>query len=303
MKLLDIFTFEYWHIGIIKLKKNSSINEWKKQKIIWMKYKYKDRFLADPFLFKEDKDNYYIIAEEYTYYDRKGRIVLLQFNKQSLKLIKRELLINEATHLSFPYYYNKKILPENFRSGKYYSYSIKDNYYIEKQLIADLPIIDPIIHEYNGIKFLFGSFKKTALNELYLFYEENGKWISHPQNPIVQNYNTARMAGHFFYYNGELYRPAQDCQYSYGNCVRIMKIIELSKNTFREEESNEFKSHTKPFNQGMHTFNVENNYIIVDGYCKRFKPFYKCFLALLKRIYKKKIYQNFISEYRMINNE
>ena len=56
-------TTGYWNVGVIEspiedIMKSESVS------IRWMKHKYKDRFFADPFLFKADPDYYYIFAEE-----------------------------------------------------------------------------------------------------------------------------------------------------------------------------------------------------------------------------------------------
>ena len=80
--------------------------------------------------------------------------------------------------------------------------------------------------------------------------------------------------GEFFCYNGNLFRPVQDSEERYGRRIRIMQIEELSPNNFKEREVVSFSSDNNyPYNLGLHTFNVEDGFVVVDGY-KEYKSFF-----------------------------
>jgi len=101
--------------------------------------------------------------------------------------------------------------------------------------------------------------KNTSMKEL--------KNNSIKKRIIFSNNNTmARSAGLFFYIGKELYRPAQVCNKRYGEQTTIQKI-EYDKNGEILIKSiitlNAFEN--KEFGQTLHTFNVYDNYIIVDG--------------------------------------
>lgn len=284
-KIKSILTFEYWHIGIIDKSLEQIVEaDYVNSNIKWFKYHYPDRFFADPFILKIKNNKLYCLAEEYTFYDRKGRIVQLIFDLDSMKCISRRVLIDDKTHLSFPFIYNGNIYPENFRSGSYYEYKIGSDS-ITKKLVASIPAIDPIIYEEGGVKYLFASYREEALNKLRLFYYENDIWIEHPMSPIVDNIHCARMAGNLFVVNGLLYRPAQDCEIRYGESVRIMQIKALSKTNYEEREVCHIDSHScTQFDLGLHTFNTHNGIVVIDGYEKRVRPILKVIIAIKKRL-------------------
>lgn len=259
-----------WNVGIIK-SDISDILEGKPYTIEWMKHSYKDRFFADPFLLKEDKDFYYILAEEYKFFDRKGRIVLLSVRKSGVRLIKKELILDEKYHLSYPIPYNGSIHPECFRSGVLSSYDISNRGIAKKQLDLDYPLIDPTFLEYNGIEWLFGTSAVDNFNaqrDLFIFYKENKTYKSVSLTPVKSDVQTSRPGGLFFKHGGKLYRPAQNCEHFYGESIKIMKVLELSKEGYKEEEIMEIKD-PSGINDGIHTFNVYNGFVVVDGFKER----------------------------------
>lgn len=268
MKITNIFRIEYWHLGIIKLDKNNNdfFKSLNNSKIEWLNYRYKDRFFADPFLLNHEVDNINILAEEYFHDERKGRIVKLTVNYNDLKIKEIETIIDEKTHLSFPLLYEGKIYPENYRSGGYFSYNISGNE-IQKNLEFDKACIDPIIYNYMGIEYLFTSLPDSPFCNEYLFYKENGHWKQHPNSPIQTVSEYSRMAGNIFKVNNKLYRPVQDCKGSYGNKVHLMEITNLSPKSYKENLVYTIDSRKyKKFNQGLHTFNYYDGFILVDGY-------------------------------------
>ena len=89
------------------------------------------------------------------------------------------------------------------------------------------------------------------------------------KNPVKNDIHTARPGGHFFEYQGNIYRPAQNSEHLYGEDIKIMKLLELDENNFQEEEVMTISSHNmKHYNLGLHTFNVEEGFVVVDGFEK-----------------------------------
>lgn len=267
-----IFSIEYWHIGILDLSNMGDLeirDIVKYSKIQWLNYTYSDRFFADPFLLKKDEDSIFILAEEYLLDERKGKIVELEVDRSSLRIKNRFLLLCEDTHLSFPYFNQGKLYPENYRSGHFYSYSI--NREMQKDEIIDLPLIDPIIFVKDNVKYLFSSFPDRPFSNERLFYFDGAKWKEHPCSPIQRDKRYSRMAGHLFWHKGKLYRPVQDCSNGYGVGIHIMVVKKLSKELYSEELVCSLDSSMeKRFNQGLHTFNFEGDIVLIDGYS--FKP-------------------------------
>jgi len=284
-KIKAIFTFEYWHIGIIRQPIEQVLKDPDSVQIEWIKYKDGDRFYADPFLYKEDDKAYYLLAEEYAYYDRKGRIVILVIDKKKLTIIKRILLIDEKTHLSFPFYYRDKIYPENYRSGSFYSYTIQPDMTLLKKEEFHIPLIDSVLVEYNGKEYLFGSLIEHAFDEVCGFIKDGDSWTELRDHPLKHSIHTSRMAGGFFSVHGVTYRPVQDSMKCYGNCVRIMQVDDITSTSIKEHEICKISSEReKKYNKACHTFNVYDSCILIDGYETKLRPFYKLWIWIKKHI-------------------
>lgn len=302
MGLADKFITGVWNVGIIDSGVEDVFKNPEKIKIRWVKHKYRDRFFADPFLQEQDDIYYYLLAEEYLLYEEKGKIVRLTVEKKSMKLVGREVVLNEKHHLSYPYILGEYIIPEGYISGATYAYKKIDNGNSFKRIkLLDEGLIDQTFLEYNGKCWIFatkaGSTQADAFSKLRIYYtDENGKFVSHKLDPAKDDIRKSRPGGMFFTYKGDLYRPAQDCEKRYGNLIRIMRIKKLTEDEFEEEEVAALSSrNSPPYSVRLHTFNVYDGLVVVDGYREYhsylLKPiFLKCRRILLA-INKKNINQ------------
>ena len=178
MNIPKFLTTGYWNVGVIEspiedIMESESVN------IRWMKHKYRDRFFADPFLFKADPDYYYIFAEEYEFEKKKGIIVLLKINRSTMQLEDKHTVIDDDFHLSYPFPEDCCIIAENYKSGALHKFTIDSNTMtaVKKEKILDVPLIDPTFIEYNGKKWLFGTTKEKkedANSKLSIFYSSYG---------------------------------------------------------------------------------------------------------------------------------
>ncbi len=293
--MLKRFLLGVWNIGIIERSVQALMANKEDYTIRWVKHKYKDRFFADPFLYKVDDKNYYILVEEFPFYANIGYISLLTVNRKTMKLIKKERWIEEPWHLSYPFVYKGQIIPEAYRSGKVYAYDLPATQVENKKTIFESGLIDQTFLEYNGYEWIFATDKENALGGLKIYYREVGteQWQAHTKNPVKEDVTNSRPGGHFFEMDGVLYRPVQDSQERYGRKIRIMRIDKLTVDEFEETEVAVFDSDKfPPYNKGFHTFNVEDGFIVVDGYKEKHSFFIKpmCIKmpALMKKIGEKK---------------
>lgn len=268
MDLKKKFRIGYWNIGIIE-SPIEEIMEGHSYNIQWMKHNYKDRFFADPFVYDSDEENYYILAEELIFTKGKGTIVLLTIDRNSMKLIARKEIFEDEYHLSYPNYEGDTVVAENYKSGGLYRFYIKENP-VRKEQIVDIPLIDPTFVKYGGKKWLFATTRETVEDpnkKLSIFVEKDGKFKPHKKNPVKVDVHTARPGGKFFYYKGELYRPAQNSEHIYGEDIRLMKVLRLDEDEYQEEEVMKVSSHSMSrYNLGLHTFNIGNGFVVVDGF-------------------------------------
>lgn len=275
MKFFEKFTLGIWNVGIIEddirkvIKNKDSIN------IRWMKHQYRDRFFADPFLYDSDEKYYYILAEEFPFYTDVGYISLLTVLKNNMKLVKKERMIEGPCHLSYPFLYEGFVVPEAYRSGECVGYTIKEGKITDSVTIMQHGLIDQTFLKHNGFEWIFATDKDNPLCGLKIFYRKIGdaEWLSHKKNPVSDDICSARPGGHFFEMDGKLYRPAQDSKKTYGHQIRIMQVVKLTPEEYEEIEIKIVSSAgNPPYNIGLHTFNVENGFTIVDGY-KEYKSF------------------------------
>ena len=254
-----------------------------------MKHQYHDRFFADPFILKVTDEDIVVFAEECLFENPKGCIVELIIDKSTKRLKQRYLLLETDSHLSYPaiLFCEGKVYvyPENGRSGKLNAYIFdEDNHKLTKpESILDEAVADSTIVESEGRFYLVATKYPETLEKAFLFMADSfkGPYIQHNEIPVSTNRRFSRPAGNFFNLNGNIYRPAQDCENYYGAGLSIMKISSLKDQSL--EEKYEFGVYPQSFryNLGMHTINFQQGYCVIDG-CGYLYP-------LIGRIYYSKL--------------
>lgn len=240
--------------------------------ICWLIHPYKDRFFADPFLFRVDEKYYYVLVEEYMFWEEKGKITLLTVEKESCKLINRKVIIEEPYHLSFPFceLNGDTVVTESVASGKTYEYTIDFNKQCitnKKEILSD-GLIDAVFYrDKNGDNWILASHLQNPKEDLFLYkYTEHGYAIQNDGKPIMRSLEYTRGAGRFFEYKGQVFRPVQDSQIRYGRQTNIMLIESISDQGIITKKVNSVNSfNNPPFDETLHTFNVYDEIIIVDG--------------------------------------
>jgi hypothetical protein len=229
----------------------------------------KGRFWADPFPVKKE-DSYFVFFEEYLEKNRKGCISVLEIDskeivKGAVKVLEREF------HLAYPFLFqwqgNDYMIPEtaaNKTIELYRCVSFPDQWKLEKVLMSNVHAADATLVQIGDLWWMFVCIAVNGViknwDELHLFYADNplGPWKPHKRNPVKSDVRSARPAGRVFEWNGNFYRPAQDCSQRYGYAVSFQKIVletEVSK-IFPEWEEGLI---------GTHTFNQIQGLTVIDG--------------------------------------
>jgi len=82
-----------------------------------------------------------------------------------------------------------------------------------------------------------------------------------------------------------VYRPTQNCAEYYGKSIILQKIIHLDEEKFEEITETELTiQKNNKFNFGIHTINITNDVIVVDGLRKIFCPFTQIKIFLNKAL-------------------
>ena len=266
-----------WNIGFIEsnISELLSSNDYK---IVWMKHKYNDRFFADPFILSADEKTICILAEEYLFVEGKGKIVKLTIDRNSKVLLKREKLLETPFHLSYPFLYGNHIYPEQNSSGKWIRYNLEGD---NPKVVSDVGFIDGTIFNDGFHEWLFATKidegKADACRKLYRYEIINGQPSAETELLIKNDYIASRPAGNFFNFRGEWYRVAQSSSDKiYGEYVSICKILSCTESSYSEEKIMEVSSkNERRFNRGLHTLNLYDDFIVVDGFEMQMHAFQK----------------------------
>ena len=267
--LTNIYSIEQqWNIGIINKPIQAFIDE-KEYEVEWFPTPDRKHFLADPFGAKI-KGESYIFMEEYDYNKRKGKISYIKLSERN-KPSKIHTAIEKPYHMSYPYIFQYEkdfyCTPETHQNNEATLYKIRSPSNWEKKytIIKGIDVSDPSIIEYNGKWWLFFT-RGYDYTNLYLWYAEDlfGDWKPHKNNPVKTEISSSRPAGTMFIHEGTLYRPAQDCEESYGANIVINKVLKISPMEFLEDPVLTINPKTNAI-KGVHTLSSLGEITLIDG--------------------------------------
>lgn len=279
-KIESRFFFEQW-ILLFKLEKRNKLSTYfyRFKKILPPK----DRFWADPFIVERD-DKYYVYFEELIYSENKGKIVLLEIDKNGSYSIP-EVVLETDYHLSYPFLIEDDgelfMIPETAQNSTIELYKctqFPNKWELVKILMNDVYAVDSTILKKDGKYWLFCNIKEnkgaSSFDELFLFYSDtlvSDNWTPHIQNPVVSDVKSARPAGEMFMENNRLFRPAQNCSKRYGYGMKIKEIITIDENNYEEIEVQSIYPNWDKKALGTHTLNNSGRLTIIDASIKRRK--------------------------------
>lgn len=234
-------------------------------------------FWADPFVIS-DQDRHYVFFEELPFATERGHLSCMEvFSDGSHS--EPKIILKKPYHLSYPnvfvfeseYY----MIPESGDNEQITLYRCTDfPYQWEQQcvLMEGLHAYDSTLLEHNGHWWLFACVAAekgmSGCEELHIFSADsplNQSWEPHPLNPIMSDASRARPAGNFFEWEGELYRPSQDCAGSYGAGLNINKVKILSKQSYTEELVHCARPNWDSKLTALHTLNFNQHLSVADA--------------------------------------
>ena len=222
-----------------------------------VKNPYKNKWFADPFILREDEKELHLLVEEFDFGVKKGRIAHIIIDKSSNRISDCKILLEAATHLSFPAIYEigdkMFVHPENAASGKsvIYEYDQEQDALVNPRVIIEEPLTDAVIHKSGGEYELVSTKNPSPNGNTLNFYRSQdffGPYLS--TGTKTYHNNTARMAGAFY---GTV-RPAQNCHGAYGRSV----VFYEGEKVLKELKPSGVKY------AGLHTFNTKGNTFVVD---------------------------------------
>jgi hypothetical protein len=264
----------------------------------WLKQNEKLHFIADPFIFRNQHNNINLLYEDFSV-ERDGFIALKTLDSNFKQILEKKILAAD-THLSYPFAFKENgityIIPESHQQGKIYiyEYDFVHDQLINKKVLIEMPLLDATVVKYNNKYWLFAGYGDGVNdnNKLYIYYADEllGEYKSHAQNPVRNNLDGTRPAGSFIEVDGSLYRPSQNCGKYYGKSITITLITKLTENKFEEKYHFDISADNKNvYNAGLHTINVVDDIIVIDGVKLLFMPWTKARL-FIKKHFKKSLH-------------
>lgn len=242
--------------------------------VIKNNYRY---WAADPFVFSYQDDTY-IFAELYDYVEARGGLGYCKWLGNGFSSWKK--VISEPYHLSYPYIYEKNnqifILPESGASGLLYCYkaiNFPDCWEKVQILRRDVMLGDTTPFSWNGHDYALSyDVHDPDEYQLCLLDLENAENDVHLR--FLDYPELRRPAGKPFLHNECWIRPAQNCTNHYGEGL-VFYSFSMSEGQYEETLEkklypDELKYSYKILLDGMHTYNFNDEFEVIDIKTRRF---------------------------------
>ncbi|HEY2962818.1 MAG TPA: hypothetical protein VGJ37_10410, partial [Pyrinomonadaceae bacterium] len=208
----------------------------------------------------------------YLYKEDRAHISVMELTKsgasEPVPVLKRDY------HLSYPFvfYWRDRyyMIPETAANKTVELYACEafpNEWKLETVLFEGVPARDATLFELDGLWWMFVAVADTdSSDELHLYYSATplGPWKPHKRNPVKSDVRNSRPAGRPFYWNGDLYRPAQDSSQRYGYAMTINRIVRLTPDDFVEQEVSKILPQWRKDLRGTHTLNICENLTVID---------------------------------------
>ena len=264
---------ENWNIGFSEQTPTELLAKQSLNKIEWLKHPYKDRWFADPFIYKVTDAEIIVFIEECSIENAKGMLCELVVDKKLKILKERYVLLELDTHLSYPCIIKHKektyVYPENSASGKLNIYEYDEKYHrlINPITIIEEALADATIWKQDGMYYMLATKAPNVQEKAYLYKSTSlfGKFEQVRKSPIQLHKKCSRQGGDWFEVNDKLYRPAQDCVVRYGSALSIMQV-DKQMNEYKEKLQFQLQPNTKKYQLGLHTLNFKDGICVIDAY-------------------------------------
>ena len=263
---------QYWNIGFCEQTPEELIRDKQLKPVKWLKHPYRDRWFADPFIYKVTESEIIVFVEECPMENPKGIICELVINRKTMHLKERYVLLELDTHLSYPAYIHLEgkvfVYPENGMSGKLniYEYDEVNHKLVNPVCILDEAVADATILDIGGRYYMSATKYPETQKKAYLYMADSpfGPFKQIDEKPYQTELGCSRQGGNYFESNGSTYRPAQDCKERYGGALAIMNC-DFSQGV-RENEIIKLTPQTGRFGLGLHTLNFVEGLCVIDGF-------------------------------------
>lgn len=263
--------FEEWTIAYRKIGERGLLlhNQEVEFRIIKNTWRY---WCADPHLLNYGGHTY-VFAELYDRVLRRGVIGCCEITDSSHTPWR--VVLRMPWHLSYPhiFVYNNDVylIPESYGNQEiavYKAVSFPDKWEKVKTIMSGCIAVDSTLLTIDK-KWWMQTLEYVDDQPFFHLYLFEDGMIKDLPYVIAKDDKEVRPAGKIFWHNEEMIRPAQDCVESYGSALNFYQVEKIAKDDYRERliakiqpESIRSDSDLKP--QGIHTYNVNDEYEVID---------------------------------------
>ncbi len=236
-----------------------------------------DEFWADPHILKRG-ETYYIFLEIFTQRKKKGHLSVMEMDSRG-NLSQPVTILEKDYHLSYPFVleWDDKVymIPETKSNKTIELYECTEFPYkweFKMNLMENVKAVDTTLLYHNGKWWMFTLMLKTVgartSEYLHIFYADNfvtNEWTPHILNPVKIDARSARPGGAFFEQNGKIYRPAQDCSYSYGYGMKFHELVRLTETEFEEKPAWSLEPRWEKGVSGVHSYAKAGQLTVIDA--------------------------------------
>ena len=264
---------EQWFIGVIDAPIGQLLSADCQPAVHWLDNPDSGGYWADPMAAAGDERRLYC-----EYFDERagiGRVERLDLDASGRVNQRVTLAVGGGTHTSFPLMVEingqrlglaetgarrECVLHEIDADGQWQPLAT---------LVSDVAVADPALFFWEQRYWLaLTDMDLGASDNLCLYHADHllGPWTPHANNPVKVDVTSARMAGGFFWHQGRLYRPAQDCLAGYGAGVVLMQVLRCTPTEFEEVPVRQLRPDAhSACPHGIHTVSAWGQRTLIDG--------------------------------------
>ena len=270
-----IFFAEDWNVGIVHEPVQAFLRPDFRPTIQWLADAKANTFRADPFVQRIGPGEKKLLLEEFDYASERGVIVEMDLDENGTAKSSLRPAIDNGFHMSYPYLIEHEgevyCVPESGRTRSVSLYALdrrQRRWRVVAPIIKDFAAVDPTILRHGNVWWLWCSnTEDESSSKLFLWYASAllGPWKPHPGNPVKVDVRSSRPAGRPFLFEGNLYRPAQDCSRTYGGGIAINRVTRLSLTEYCEEPVVHIEPWDRRYRAGIHTLAGDGRLTVLDG--------------------------------------
>lgn len=271
-RLRDRWFTEHWRVGIIEAPIHTLLQQASLPPVRWITPPEAAGYWADPFGVPGDPAH--LLCERYDEATERGHIERLRWDGRQVQTEAR-LPVGGGLHVSFPNVFRLDgrllAMPETGLQRECVLHEVQadGSWKPLATLLQGVAVADPALFHWQGRYWLaYTDADAEVWGNLCLAWAERleGPWQPHAFNPVKLDVSGARMAGNFFWHEGQLYRPGQDCRHGYGAGLALYRVLQCSATQYCEEPVARFAPNPHgPCPDGLHTLNAWGELTLVDG--------------------------------------